>query len=130
MHSSFKTRDCTRYSIKFRAVDGVLVLKVTDDNKVISHKTRSSVLLNRFEQLNKTLMARMMNLPLAPPPSLSTSLPNFINPASTTTNLLSSSAAGLDSTHIPERAEGTEGAEKVTSAGAGSKKKKNKGKKK
>ncbi|KAK4046366.1 hypothetical protein OIO90_006588 [Microbotryomycetes sp. JL221] len=51
----------TRYCIRWRHSTGLLVLKVTDDTRCIKFKTQSSVFLNRFEQLNKTMIASMLN---------------------------------------------------------------------
>ncbi|KZV81485.1 signal recognition particle, SRP9/SRP14 subunit [Exidia glandulosa HHB12029] len=65
----------TRYVIKWKvARDGAnkgrgeLVLKITDDVTCLKYKTQSSILLNRFEQLNLSLAKRMRNRTAAPPP--------------------------------------------------------------
>ncbi|EJD42980.1 signal recognition particle, SRP9/SRP14 subunit [Auricularia subglabra TFB-10046 SS5] len=58
----------TRYVVKWKvARDGAnkgrgeLVLKITDDVTCLKYKTQSSIVLNRFEQLNLTLAKRMRN---------------------------------------------------------------------
>ncbi|KAK7045968.1 hypothetical protein VNI00_006963 [Paramarasmius palmivorus] len=51
----------TRYCVKWRACEGKLVLKVTDDVKCLKFKTYSSIYLNRFEALNLSLMEKMQN---------------------------------------------------------------------
>ncbi|KAG8835297.1 hypothetical protein FRC17_004341 [Serendipita sp. 399] len=51
----------TRYCVKYRAIDGILVLKVTDDNICLKYKTRSSIMLNRFEAFNLSIMSKMQN---------------------------------------------------------------------
>ncbi|EEB89632.1 hypothetical protein MPER_12249 [Moniliophthora perniciosa FA553] len=51
----------TRYVVKWRACEGRLVLKVTDDVKCLKFKTYSSIYLNRFEALNLSLMEKMQN---------------------------------------------------------------------
>ncbi|EPS99255.1 signal recognition particle SRP9/SRP14 subunit [Fomitopsis schrenkii] len=51
----------TRYCVKWRAADGKLVLKITDNTTCLKFKTSSSVFLNRFEALNLSLMQKMTN---------------------------------------------------------------------
>lgn len=51
----------TRYTVKWRAVDGKLVLKITDNVTCLKFKTSHSVFLNRFEALNLSLMQKMQN---------------------------------------------------------------------
>ncbi|WWD21299.1 hypothetical protein CI109_105783 [Kwoniella shandongensis] len=59
-----------RYSVKFVAKTGHLVLKLTDDVKCIKYKTFSSIILNRFESLNLRLLTKMSNRTrIAPPPT-------------------------------------------------------------
>lgn len=61
----------TRYCVKWRAAEGKLVLKITDDTRCIKFKTYSSVFLNRFEALNLSLMQKMSNKrPAKPTPAL------------------------------------------------------------
>ncbi|KAG0027783.1 hypothetical protein BGZ82_008755 [Podila clonocystis] len=55
----------TRYVAKYRHADGKLVLKVTDDRTCIKYKTDQAQDLNKFERLNRSLMAKMHNR--APP---------------------------------------------------------------
>ncbi|KAH8077396.1 signal recognition particle, SRP9/SRP14 subunit [Cristinia sonorae] len=50
-----------RYVVKWRASEGKLVLKITDDTTCLKFKTHSSVFLNRFEALNLSLMQKMQN---------------------------------------------------------------------
>ncbi|CAG7846022.1 SubName: Full=Related to signal recognition particle 9 protein (SRP9) {ECO:0000313/EMBL:CCA69248.1} [Serendipita indica DSM 11827] len=61
----------TRYCIKYRAADGVLILKVTDDNTCLKYKTRSSIMLNRFEAFNLSIMSKMQNRQAQTAPSAS-----------------------------------------------------------
>ncbi|KAF9113941.1 hypothetical protein BGX27_000472 [Mortierella sp. AM989] len=56
----------TRYVAKYRHVDGKLVLKVTDDRTVLKYKTDQMQDLNKFERLNRSLMAKMHNRVPAP----------------------------------------------------------------
>ncbi|KAF8974990.1 Signal recognition particle protein [Entomortierella lignicola] len=56
----------TRYVTKYRHVDGKLVLKVTDDRTVLKYKTDQMQDLNKFERLNRSLMAKMHNRTPAP----------------------------------------------------------------
>ncbi|KIM29065.1 hypothetical protein M408DRAFT_31935, partial [Serendipita vermifera MAFF 305830] len=59
----------TRYCVKYRAADGSLVLKVTDDNLCLKYKTQSSIMLNRFEAFNLSMMSKMQNRrPVVSPP--------------------------------------------------------------
>jgi signal recognition particle subunit SRP9 len=72
----------TRYGYRWRHDQGQLILKITDDRTVsvllekaranpnsifsfskqcIKFRARSAILLNRFDSLNRTLMARMQN---------------------------------------------------------------------
>lgn len=51
----------TRYCVKWKASEGKLVLKITDDTSCIKFKTYSSIFLNRFEALNLSLMEKMQN---------------------------------------------------------------------
>jgi len=50
-----------RYCSRWRYDRGLLVLKVTDNSTCVKFKTRSTIILNRFEVLNRTLMATMQN---------------------------------------------------------------------
>ncbi|KAH9837895.1 uncharacterized protein C8Q71DRAFT_833691 [Rhodofomes roseus] len=75
-----KSPNTARYCVKWRAADGKLVLKITDNTTVsktfdsrafllinrvriqcLKFKTSSSVFLNRFEALNLSLMQKMTN---------------------------------------------------------------------
>ncbi|KAF9130858.1 hypothetical protein BGW39_002552 [Mortierella sp. 14UC] len=60
----------TRYVAKYRHVEGKLVLKVTDDRTCLKYKTDQMQDLNKFERLNRSLMAKMHNK--APAPESST----------------------------------------------------------
>ncbi|KAG8991642.1 hypothetical protein FRB94_000914 [Tulasnella sp. JGI-2019a] len=62
-----KSPNKARYCVKWRTVEGVLVLKITDDTTCLKYRTSSSVYLNRFEVLNHLLMEKMQNR-RAPPP--------------------------------------------------------------
>ncbi|WAQ83878.1 hypothetical protein PtA15_4A327 [Puccinia triticina] len=52
----------TRYCTKWRHSLGLLILKVTDDNKCIKFKTRSAVYLNRFELMTRATIQQMQNV--------------------------------------------------------------------
>ncbi|KDN36550.1 signal recognition particle, SRP9/SRP14 subunit [Tilletiaria anomala UBC 951] len=54
----------TRYVIRVRPSDEWLVLKVTDDVKTLKFKTRSSIILNRFEIFNRDMMAAIVGAEL------------------------------------------------------------------
>ncbi|KAF7789091.1 hypothetical protein EIP86_000024 [Pleurotus ostreatoroseus] len=56
-----KSPNKTRYCVKWRASEGKLVLKITDDTTCLKFKTYSSIFLNRFEALNLSLMQKMQN---------------------------------------------------------------------
>ncbi|KAG0221603.1 hypothetical protein BGW41_006637 [Actinomortierella wolfii] len=51
----------TRYVAKYRHTEGKLVLKVTDDRTCFKYKTDQLQDLNKFERLNRSLMAKMHN---------------------------------------------------------------------
>ncbi|KAH9964206.1 signal recognition particle, SRP9/SRP14 subunit [Russula dissimulans] len=53
----------TRYSVKWRSLEGKLVLKITDNVTCLKFKTHSSIFLGRFEALNRSLIQKMMNIP-------------------------------------------------------------------
>ncbi|GJE95621.1 signal recognition particle, SRP9/SRP14 subunit [Phanerochaete sordida] len=61
-----KSPNKTRYCVKWRACEGKLVLKITDDTTCLKFKTYSSIFLNRFEALNLSLMQKMQNRKPAP----------------------------------------------------------------
>ncbi|KAK8844045.1 hypothetical protein IAR55_006839 [Kwoniella newhampshirensis] len=63
-----RSPDKVRYSVKFVAKTGHLVLKLTDDVKCIKYKTFSSIILNRFESLNLRLLTKMSNRTVRIPP--------------------------------------------------------------
>ncbi|KAF9105250.1 hypothetical protein BGX29_000364 [Mortierella sp. GBA35] len=65
----------TRYVAKYRHVEGKLVLKVTDDRTCLKYKTDQMQDLNKFERLNRSLMAKMHNRAPAPEPSTTTAVP-------------------------------------------------------
>ncbi|KAF9902500.1 hypothetical protein EC991_004832 [Linnemannia zychae] len=56
----------TRYVAKYRHVEGKLVLTVTDDRTCLKYKTDQMQDLNKFERLNRSLMAKMHNKAPAP----------------------------------------------------------------
>ncbi|KAF8322451.1 signal recognition particle, SRP9/SRP14 subunit [Clavulina sp. PMI_390] len=58
----------TRYSVKWRSSEGLLVLKVTDDTTCLKYKTRNAIILNRFDALTLSLMRKMQNGQAPPPP--------------------------------------------------------------
>ncbi|KAF6756261.1 signal recognition particle, SRP9/SRP14 subunit, partial [Ephemerocybe angulata] len=51
----------TRYCVKWKAGEGKLVLKITNDTTCLKFKTYSSIFLNRFEALNLSLIEKMQN---------------------------------------------------------------------
>jgi len=63
-----KSPEKTRYCVKWKASEGKLVLKITDNVECIKYKTHSSIFLNRFEALNLSLMQKMANYRPPPPP--------------------------------------------------------------
>ncbi|TFY65319.1 hypothetical protein EVJ58_g2049 [Rhodofomes roseus] len=63
-----KSPNTARYCVKWRAADGKLVLKITDNTTCLKFKTSSSVFLNRFEALNLSLMQKMTNRQAKPKP--------------------------------------------------------------
>ncbi|KAG0255663.1 hypothetical protein BG011_004994 [Mortierella polycephala] len=71
----------TRYVAKYRHVEGKLVLKVTDDLTVLKYKTDQMQDLNKFERLNRSLMAKMHNR--LPAPAETTGSTSAAAPAST-----------------------------------------------
>ncbi|KAF7323619.1 Signal recognition particle protein [Mycena kentingensis (nom. inval.)] len=62
-----KSPNTTRYCVKWRASEGKLVLKITDNTTCLKFKTSSSIFLNRFEALNLSLIERMQNRRPPPP---------------------------------------------------------------
>ncbi|GAA6020356.1 hypothetical protein JCM10207_002079 [Rhodosporidiobolus poonsookiae] len=56
-HGQKQTRACLRW----RHEAGLLVIRVTDDHKTLTFKARSSVYLNRFDLLNRALLAKYQN---------------------------------------------------------------------
>lgn len=76
-----KSPNDTRYCVKWKASEGKLVLKITDNTTCIKFKTYSSIFLNRFEALNLSLMQKMQNQqrkvqePPPPPPVAAASPP-------------------------------------------------------
>ncbi|KAI0338617.1 signal recognition particle, SRP9/SRP14 subunit [Trametopsis cervina] len=107
-----KSPNDTRYSVKWRASEGRLVLKITDDNTCIKFKTYSSVFLNRFEALNLSLMQKMQN---------SRPAPQVSNPVVSTLESVSQSLQDVAAAAVPAAVSGV--------AGGGVKKKKPKKKK-
>ncbi|KAI0035526.1 signal recognition particle, SRP9/SRP14 subunit [Vararia minispora EC-137] len=102
----------TRYCVKWKSSEGKLVLKITDDTTCLKFKTHSSIFLNRFETLNRTLIQKMTNAHARlPTPESRASTPQ-INPASSTPR---------SSTPAPS-------APPAASTGGGTKKKKKKNK--
>ncbi|KAG9099885.1 hypothetical protein FRC06_004725 [Ceratobasidium sp. 370] len=60
----------TRYVVKWKPAQGVLVLKITDDETCLKFRTHSSIMLGRFETLNLELMRKMQNRTAPPPPAV------------------------------------------------------------
>ncbi|KAF9157737.1 hypothetical protein DFQ27_007792 [Actinomortierella ambigua] len=74
----------TRYVAKYRHTEGKLVLKVTDDRTCFKYKTDQLQDLNKFERLNRSLMAKMHNrapVELAAPAASTTQQPADHAPA-------------------------------------------------
>jgi len=69
----------TRYCVKWKTSPehgGQLVLKITDDVTCLKYKTHSSIILNRFEALNLSLIKKMQNQrPAVEAPATSASTP-------------------------------------------------------
>ncbi|KAI0310808.1 signal recognition particle, SRP9/SRP14 subunit [Amylostereum chailletii] len=101
----------TRYCVKWKSSEGKLVLKITDDTTCLKFKTHSSVFLNRFEMLNRTLMQKMTN---ARPPTLP--IPATVPPRTATSSPAPGGSTPRSSTPLPTPAP----------AGGGVKKKKGK----
>ncbi|KAK0445014.1 signal recognition particle, SRP9/SRP14 subunit [Desarmillaria tabescens] len=91
----------TRYCVKWKASEGKLVLKITDNTSCIKFKTYSSIFLNRFEALNLSLMEKMQNrrMVVEPTPAQSsshvvekveTAAASAVSPSSTTPTPLTS----------------------------------------
>jgi len=74
-----KSPNKARYCVKWKASEGKLVLKITDDTTCLKYKTHSSVFLNRFEALNLSLMEKMTNR--RPPPPVIIAAPTPIRAA-------------------------------------------------
>ncbi|EIN05713.1 signal recognition particle SRP9/SRP14 subunit [Punctularia strigosozonata HHB-11173 SS5] len=106
-----KSPEKARYCVKWRALEGRLVLKITDDTSCIKFKTQSSIFLNRFEALNLSLMTKMQNVRHQPAPT--TSAPGAAETEREGTPVLAAAAAS-------SAAPGAGGAP----AGGGTKKKK------
>jgi signal recognition particle subunit SRP9 len=66
-----KSPNDTRYCVKWRSPEGILVLKITDNTTCLKFKTFSSIFLNRFEALNLSLMQKMQNRRPSEPASIS-----------------------------------------------------------
>ncbi|KIO19653.1 hypothetical protein M407DRAFT_246097 [Tulasnella calospora MUT 4182] len=60
----------TRYCVKWRSVEGTLVLKLTDDTTCLKYRATSTAYFHRFQALNLSLMEKMQNrkLPAPAPP--------------------------------------------------------------
>ncbi|KAJ7699440.1 hypothetical protein B0H14DRAFT_2485084 [Mycena olivaceomarginata] len=56
-----KAPTTARYCVKWKASEGKLVLKITDNTTGIKFKTCSSIVLNPFEALNLSLMEKTQN---------------------------------------------------------------------
>ncbi|KAM6493064.1 Signal recognition particle, SRP9/SRP14 subunit [Amanita muscaria] len=56
-----KSPNQARYCVKWKSLEGKLVLKITDNTTCIKFKTYSSIFLNRFEALNLSLMQKIQN---------------------------------------------------------------------
>jgi len=70
-----------RYCVKWRHVEGSLVLKVTDDVTCVKYKTRSNMYFHRFLALNLSLMEKMQNRKL---PQVSLEQPSDGGPRAST----------------------------------------------
>ncbi|CEH17172.1 Signal recognition particle, subunit Srp9 [Ceraceosorus bombacis] len=113
----------TRYLIKAHPATQSLILKITDDFSTIKFRTRSSIILNRFQALNHELIAQFAG---APKPMLSEAQPGATSqdaaPIAVAEHVGSSSGAVTAQT-------GTQSGGGSGGGGGGGKKKKKKGKK-
>jgi len=103
----------TRYSVKWRSLEGKLVLKITDDETCLKFKTHSSIFLGRFEALNRSLIQKMTNT-RPPPPATPAAPAAQVAPATASTSQ-PQVATGFKSSNTP-----------AASTGGGVKKKKGK----
>ncbi|KAF9072397.1 signal recognition particle, SRP9/SRP14 subunit [Rhodocollybia butyracea] len=88
-----KSPHTTRYCVKWKASEGKLVLKITDNVSCIKFKTYSSIFLNRFEALNLSLMEKMQNRQVAPPP-VQAAEPSDPAPRASTPSTVTPAASG------------------------------------
>ncbi|KAF9954272.1 hypothetical protein BGZ65_004149, partial [Modicella reniformis] len=109
----------TRYVAKYRHIEGKLVLKVTDDRTCLKYKTDQMQDLNKFERLNRSLMAKMHNRS----PVVVAELPPLVSSSTTTTT-------GAAPAHTQAHAQASTAAPTISSpstqqSGGGGKAKKN-----
>ncbi|EPQ30920.1 uncharacterized protein PFL1_01818 [Pseudozyma flocculosa PF-1] len=133
IHLYQKSPERTRYLIKARPSTHQLVLKVTDDQTTLKFRTRSSVILGRFEVFNRAMMAAMAG---HEKPASLLNPPTPAVGAATTTQHDAAAASGAASQATSTTAPAATAAGATASAGTGaggtssaSKKKKKKGKK-
>ncbi|GAA5840357.1 hypothetical protein JCM11251_006704 [Rhodosporidiobolus azoricus] len=77
--SGTKVRSCLRW----RHEAGLLVIRITDDHQTLTFKARSAVFLNRFEVLNKKLLAAHQSRrprTIQPSPASRTTIPDANSP--------------------------------------------------
>ncbi|KAG8934606.1 hypothetical protein FRC01_001707 [Tulasnella sp. 417] len=85
----------TRYCVKWRSVEGSLVLKLTDDTTCLKYRATSTVYFHKFQALNLLLMEKMQNRKLpAPPPPETTAGPGAADAASTAPRAGAAAASG------------------------------------
>ncbi|PCH42959.1 signal recognition particle SRP9/SRP14 subunit [Wolfiporia cocos MD-104 SS10] len=93
-----KSPNTTRYCVKWRASEGKLVLKITDNTTCLKFKTYSSIFLNRFEALNLSLMQKMQSR--RPKPTAGPSTPAQPEPTEGISKDTASPAAAPTSTGV------------------------------
>ncbi|PWN50202.1 signal recognition particle, SRP9/SRP14 subunit [Violaceomyces palustris] len=121
----------TRYLIKARPAKQSLILKVTDDVTTLKFKTKSTVILGRFETFNRTMSALMAGLP---EPSTSPSAAKVETAQTGSSSAANPSVAPTDPNNTASAKENrsTKAVNPPTGSGGGTgggKKKKKKGKK-
>ncbi|UZJ54222.1 hypothetical protein CBS101457_003542 [Exobasidium rhododendri] len=117
-----KSPNKTRYLIKATPSQLWLVLKVTDDETCLKYKTRSAIILNRFEAFTRDVTASMAGLPL--PSIASATIPTATKDVEMKDDVKAAAAAGGNNNQSASAGPG------ANTGGGGGKKKKKKGGKK
>nr|CAG8546270.1 9315_t:CDS:10 [Entrophospora candida] len=82
----------TRYLVSWKHSQASLVLKVTDNFRVLKYKTDQAVDLKKFEKLNKSLMCKMQNRKIPDD--------QVVEPTASTTPSATNTAASTTSTNV------------------------------